>query len=617
MRVSRQPARPRRFAGVLYLLAPLVLLASCLAPLQAQTQPVMRVPGDVATLQQAINRVPAGGVIELAGATYPSPASGFRISNERKAFTVRSAPGATAVLDGGGVRPLLSFVNGNRNAGRLVRFERLTFRNGYEEDGATAGGVTVRAAEAVFADCVFEDNLTESATVGGALSVGQGSEVSVQGGVFRRNGTRFAGGAVAVFDSAFTASGTRFVANRTNRAGHVENSVGGAIYLVGGTVTVTDSVFERNEAGLVGGAIYAFGIYGEDPNAPGPPASLLRLVRSTFRDNVAAPHPCCAIPAPTGGGAIHAEDDARVEIEGSWFVGNQGRFGGAVQAFRADLSVAGSIFEGNEAVQPGQPRALGGAIAALSSAGLSEPGPNLPTTSVRVRDSLFQGRADGAPTATQGGCLQASGDRAELDAGRGGLGVNRAPVVLERVAFANCRAEGEGHPAFGGAVAVNMVDLVGRRVLAVGSRTTGIRSGRGGFLASRVESAADLRDSTFAGSQSPFGGAIYAEDAPRLDVTGSRFFESRSRAGVDGVSIHTEPASRHRGRAVRRTPGARSRAPCSSTRVCRSSTSGSAPAGTPWSTTATTSSRAASALSSTATARRLRPASTWPASTPW
>src|SRR5205807_5677540 len=63
--------------------------------------PLLRVPQDVPTLAQALRQVANGGVIELAAATYPAPAAGFKISNARKSFTIRGAAGATAILDGG------------------------------------------------------------------------------------------------------------------------------------------------------------------------------------------------------------------------------------------------------------------------------------------------------------------------------------------------------------------------------------------------------------------------------------------------------------------------------------------------------------------------------------
>src|SRR3990170_840386 len=87
-------------------------------------------PGDVGDLQPAINKVPAGGIIEVSAGTYPAPSGGFRINNLPKGFTIRAAPGATVVLDGGGSHDILRFINTGLSNGRPVVFEGLTFANG-------------------------------------------------------------------------------------------------------------------------------------------------------------------------------------------------------------------------------------------------------------------------------------------------------------------------------------------------------------------------------------------------------------------------------------------------------------------------------------------------------
>lgn len=48
---------------------------------------IIHVPGDAATLDQAVSMVPDGGIVELAAGTY---SGGFAYNNLGKAFTIRA-----------------------------------------------------------------------------------------------------------------------------------------------------------------------------------------------------------------------------------------------------------------------------------------------------------------------------------------------------------------------------------------------------------------------------------------------------------------------------------------------------------------------------------------------
>ena len=63
---------------------------------------LVRVPQDAKTFAVALGQVADGGVIELAAGVYPTPQSGFLISNPRKGFTVRAASGATVAARSSG-----------------------------------------------------------------------------------------------------------------------------------------------------------------------------------------------------------------------------------------------------------------------------------------------------------------------------------------------------------------------------------------------------------------------------------------------------------------------------------------------------------------------------------
>jgi hypothetical protein len=511
--------------------------ATFLTAQAAAAQCLIRVPEDVANLQQAIQQVCDGGVIELAPGVYPSPPEGFRIANLAKSFTIRSGPNGRAILDGGESRLVLRMENSDRSRGRLVVFERLTFRDGFSTLEGRGGAVTVIAGEARFVDCRFKDNRAAPATTGGGGAlVRQGSTVELLDGWFRGNGSPNRGGALEVLDSTVTIQGTDFRNNRVNRPGHAAASAGGAIYLLDGVLQVTDALFAGNEAGFVGGAIYGFGHWTTPLRVP---RAEIRVARSTFRANRAEPHPCCPAPGPTTGGALHAEDHVTLTVSGSRFERNRGRFGGAVNVFRAIAEIDGSFFRDNRAEEPGGDPGIGGAILALSNDPLGE-AVNRRPAALTVRGSLFQGGADGAATAGAGGCVLVAGDGGRIDGApgppdQGSRAANRARARFEEVAFAGCTAGGlQG--ARGGALAADLVDLT-----IDGSLVLDSQADSGGGLSVALESAAVIAGTTFAGNRAEqAGGALHARGI-ELAVDASRFLENAVGTGTLGAAIFTIP----------------------------------------------------------------------------
>ncbi len=174
------------------------VLAISLAASPALAAPQrVRVPGDAKDLQTAIGLVADGGVIELAAGTYATPPRGFTIANLRKAFTVRAA--GAVVLDGAGSHMLLRFENGKRERGKLVTFEGIAFRDGSSLDEGLGGAVTLKAAQARFVGCLFEQNrATGRTTGGGAVRVLAGSDATFVNTTFRGNSSLNRGGAVEI-----------------------------------------------------------------------------------------------------------------------------------------------------------------------------------------------------------------------------------------------------------------------------------------------------------------------------------------------------------------------------------------------------------------------------------
>jgi hypothetical protein len=523
----------------------LLLPASALAaPLAANT---VRVPQDVKDIQQAINTVADGGVIEVAANTYKTPPRGYSIENERKGFTIRAV--GTVVLDGQGVNQLVRYENGKRDRGKLVTFEGILFRNGFSETEAYAGGVTMSSAEALFVGCAFEDNQATGRTSGGgAVRINADSDARFADTSFRRNSSLNRGGAIEIIESTATIQGGEMADNRTNLAGHKPHSSGGAVYLLHGTLKVSGVRFRGNQAGWTGGAIYAFGVWA-DPDTN--PRSLVQVSRSTFENNQVLPDPAVTPPGPTTGGAIHIEDQSSLEIDSSVFSGNVAEFGGAVDSYRGLVAVRGSWFVGNRAPLTGVFTGAGGAIQ-VSSVDFADSSTgsglfNRRSARITISDSLLQG--GGGSVAHTGGCLLAAGDGSRVYGENGlppagTLEENRAHVEIRRSVFYDCDIEPKGNLAgSGGAVQADLADLLMEDSMVLASDARGT-VGTGGGVALVRETNAVINRTTFArNSAERWGGALFASGSA-LQIADSRFLDNEISPGT------SEPASQSRGAAM-------------------------------------------------------------------
>jgi hypothetical protein len=518
-----------------------LVLSVVSAAAQAARNPnlLVRVPQDSRTLDAAIGRVADGGAIEMAAGTYPSPPNGFSINNARKGFTVRAAAGATVAIDGGGSRNLLRFVNSARARGKRVIFQGLTFQNGYSADVNEAGGVTLSAADAGFRSCTFvNDRAASTTTGGGAVAVLAGSSASFVNSVFRGNSSPLRAGALEVRASAVTIQGGSFTANRTNLPGHNPISYGGAIVVIDGSLNVTGTRFDANQAGWVGGALFAIGSWDR--------GSAVTVTRSTFTGNQAVPDPCCVNPQSTSGGAVHAEDLTTMQIHGSLFAQNRADYGGGVDSYRADVEIDGSVLQQNEALG-------GGAIAALSGdsadASTDNGAINRRSALLTVDHTLLIG--EGATAPHGGGCILVSGDTAREYGGgsvapAGTLDDNRAQVVIRGSVFADCDVSDPAGGS-GGALEGDLISLDLEGSMILDSDACGPGAGGGG-LALREESDVRIAGTTFANDTADRTGGAISLIGSALQVDGCRFY------GDDVVPGVSEPLSESRGGALYTIP---------------------------------------------------------------
>jgi hypothetical protein len=512
---------------------------------------LVRVPQDAKTLAAAIPRVADGGVIQLAAGTYPSPKNGFSIKNTRKGFTVRAAPGAAVVLDGGGSRALLAFMNSDRTRGKRVIFERLTFANGFSSQGGKSGGVTLSKAEALFRQCVFVANRADGPTGGGAVKVLEGSQGTFVNSRFVGNSSRVRGGAMSVRGEVIIQGG-EFVGNRTNLPGHDPRSFGGAIMVLDGTLGVTGTRFEDNQAGWVGGAIYAIGNWDK--------GSAVVVVRSSFVENKTVSDPCCprVPPESSTGGALHAEDLTTLRVERSLLLRNRAELGGAIDAYRAVVEITGSVLQGNQTSLVQSP-GIGGAISIFSRDG-SDASTGFGALNRRpgklvVSQSLLPGGGEVARPSHRGGCVAAIGDLARMY-GAGGLppagtlADNRARMELHGVVFADCNVGpgSDGSGGSGGAFLADLVDLVMEDSMVLASDAGGGGAfGGGGAL--RNESAARIVRSAFANNSATARGGALDITGSTVEVAESRFYRN------DVVPGSGDPFGSSRGASIFSQPG--------------------------------------------------------------
>ena len=139
----------------------------------------IKIPGDFSNLQNAINQVSDGGIIEISSGTYNSPPSGFNLSNLNKSFTIQAAPGANVVLNGRDSNYILSSHNVSPDQAGFIVIKGIIFANGYaHQDGV--GVVTLYATNATFIDVEFRKNYKSSSpgrTVGAAVNIADNSTV--------------------------------------------------------------------------------------------------------------------------------------------------------------------------------------------------------------------------------------------------------------------------------------------------------------------------------------------------------------------------------------------------------------------------------------------------------
>lgn len=516
-------------------------------PPELATPPtVIHVPGDAATLEQAISTVPQGGIIELAAGTYTSPGSdGWVLNNINKRFTVRAATGANVVLSGGGNHRIFRYQNSDLNSVKPITFERITFANGYSAEQGLSGGITMYWAKATFIDCKFENNRLDNAvtTPGAAVYIAEQSTVFFFNTTWTGNNAKAGGGAIGVrSQSKVYIHQNQFLSNNN---GSLYNSVGGAINLGNAMMRITNSRFDQNRAGLYGGAVYVIGNWTGLPRTT-PQADVI-IANSLFTNNAAVNDATTVGSMPTEGGAVNVEDQSLVRIYSSRFINNRAGIAGAVNNYRANIEIRGSVFLGNKAEDTRGSAGFGGSISVNSNDGEGDGTDNKPNATLLVDNSWLQGRYGNTTTsAISGGCLFAMGDGPRIEddpvvPNQGSIADNQAQVTVRNSVLYDCdtHPSADGKGAFGAIYTVFTNFTLQNSIIAESTGTTS--NSAGGGLTMIYNTTANISGTTFAkNSAQAYSGAVFIQGSHIASFTGSQLFQNSTGSGKDGAAIYSD-----------------------------------------------------------------------------
>lgn len=225
-----------------------VLTALCIASAAASSlaQETFVVPGDIASLQDALNPaisgIDPGDIIVLRDTITHFGTFEVTVSD----LTIRAADGETPVLDANGAGSVITVNAGNSG----LTLEGLTIQDGSGIGNSDRGaGVEVlNIGDLVIRDCVIQNNNANNSNGGGVFA--QNAFLLIENSIFRENISN-AGGAIFLNgDSDLIIRNTQFVENTSRNDG------GGIHYNSNNNrgIIIEGSAFEGNSCSDRGGA---------------------------------------------------------------------------------------------------------------------------------------------------------------------------------------------------------------------------------------------------------------------------------------------------------------------------------------------------------------------------
>jgi predicted outer membrane repeat protein len=305
---------------------------------------------------------------------------------------------------------------------------------------------------------------------------------------------------------------------------------------------VDNSRFENNQAGYVGGAIYALGSFTDSVTGP---VMDLEMNNCLFTGNFVLRDPNGTFTAPTAGGAIQLEGQTRGRFYNCRFINNVAKQGGAVASYRTDNQFQGCVFQNNRATGTAGPDGFGGSIFVISG-DLSDSSTvngtvNRPSGNLSLTDCLFRGPGGGVPSARQGGAIFIGGDlNAMYGDGvqkNGTLEKNRSNVNLKRVVFADLATSDSGNGT-GGAMTADFVNLTADQSIVQNCSTTEY----GGAFEIIHGSVVNITNTTFVQNRARLLGAVLTMFGGTLNLDGCKFSDNQLTGGGNGgTAIYAVP----------------------------------------------------------------------------
>jgi predicted outer membrane repeat protein len=517
------------------------LITFALLQLPARGQQVVQV-SNASALQDALDTVLDGGIVELAAGTYAAPAGGWTIfpalSGATRGFTVRAAAGASVTLTGNNNSRILTFTTP-----KPVTFERLIFANGFSSEEFHGGAISVSGVQAYFLNCVFQNNVANPPTTGGGAVWIDSSTVSFQGCVWSGNTSKNYAGAFSAYVSRVYVRDNRFVGNRTNLPGQSGFNAGGCIHGNASTINIANTRFENNQAGYVGGAIYVIGPYGS-------PDMNMTVSNCLFTGNIAVRDPGGTKTDPTTGGAIFMEDNTNAHFYNCRFIGNSAQQGGALSSYRTTTEIKNCVFLNNTATGgPQNGESLGGHIIVLSDDNPDGPTNggtiNRPSAQLTITDTLIRGQGSTQVAARQGGGIFVAGD---LHAAygvtvqkNGTPESNHALVTLKRVVFADLATVDSAGNGTGGAMTGDFVTLNADSCIIENCST----SQYGGGFELIHASTATITNTTFSHNTGGILGGAFVMFGGALNMTGCNLTDNQLTApgGGSAIMLNADPGT--------------------------------------------------------------------------
>jgi len=286
------------------------------------------VPGDHATVQDAVDAVPPNGVVCVDPGTW---ATNTAVDGERHVQIVGIAGPNLTILDGGSAGSIFSFANSN---GMEVTIAGFTLRRGEAEQG---GGIYAGGGLLQLTHLIIEAN---DADFGGGLYTGNSTVAILDHVLFDGNNAGQSGGGLASEDSSLTLFDVTFTGN------HAANW-GGGLFQTHGYTTMERVEASGNDAAQGGG--------------------LFILETSTVIQQLVL----VSNTAETSGGGM-AFSMETAELHNAWVAGNAAENGAGIAFLFSQQSLCNNcLFTDNEATdQAGAVWVHGGQVKLQNTAAL-------------------------------------------------------------------------------------------------------------------------------------------------------------------------------------------------------------------------------------------------------